>query len=756
MSSERAMSPVPHPDLDGLSRDERLDHVCGPFEAACKAALQGDPWPRIEDSLAAAPEAERETVLRELILLDVHYRRRAGQHPACADYQDRFPELEAAWLASAVTPGEGHAQGSEIPGADMPTVAAGATAATDPVLSLPRAFGDYELLEEIARGGMGVVYKARQVGLNRIVALKMILAGQLASPIDVQRFRTEAEAAAELDHPNIVPIYEVGEKQAQHYFSMKLIGGDSLSKHLPRLAQQLRAAVQLLATVARSVQYAHQHGILHRDLKPANILLDARGQPHVTDFGLAKRMQAETGATQTGAIVGTPSYMAPEQATGKKGLTTAVDVYALGAILYEVLTGRPPFRADTPLDTVLQVLEKEPEPPRKLNPRLDRGLEAVCLKCLAKDPHQRYASAAELADDLERWQRGEPTRARPPSAWQAVRFWLRQNLHAALWVLAVGLLLGMIVGSDSYVFSMQPLLARSIDSSYGRLPSTPRPWLATLPRVEGPLAYALRSLTILATLTAGLAVVLVARPRTPGADLSHGLAAGLVAAYVSSLLGGVCAYAGAGVDLTIHGYYGVNENSVAFEHGQLHPQERLDFPFSLPGLGELHREVFEPGWLKERYPDLRGLPEHEQRSILYNKMACDAVLSVQAGLLGALPLYFTMLLVLPAVEALAAGSLWRRWQRPWPVVVAYAERVIPLAMSLYLAVLIIWLTILSRDLVTVDWFWNTQRWLWSREAVLALLVLAQVATWRDWRWPLRLFLHAAWVALLVAITVMAI
>jgi hypothetical protein len=187
----------------------------------------------------------------------------------------------------------------------------------------------------------------------------------------------------------------------------------------------------------------------------------------------------------------------------------------------------------------------------------------------------------------------------------------------------------------------------------------------------------------------------------------------------------------------------------------LHPQQRLVFPLILPGFGEVHREVFEPGWVEERYPDLRGLPEQEQRSILYDKMACDAVLSVQAGLLWAWPLYFTMLLVLPTVEALAAGSLWRRWQRPWPVALAYAERVIPLVMSLYCTVLIIWMTALSRDLVTVDWLWNTQRFLWSREAALATLVVAQVATWRGWRWPVRLFLHAAWIALFVFLSVSA-
>jgi WD40 repeat protein/tRNA A-37 threonylcarbamoyl transferase component Bud32 len=366
---------------------------------------------------------------------------RAGQAPDRQELLSRHPDLAgelAAFFAD-------HDQVRHL--AEVPTLPPTEPPAPDVPGGTVRYFGDYELLEKIAEGGMGVVWRARQVSLNRPVALKMIRAGELATAEEVQRFRFEAQAAGNLKHPNIVAIHEVGEHQGQQYFSMDLIEGGSLADAVGRLQESAQMA-RLMAVVARAVHYAHQRGILHRDLKPANILLSRSTggppvagelqagrlcyEPHVTDFGLAKKVasEAESGQAASG-IVGTPSYMAPEQAAGRPGLTTAADVYSLGAVLYELLTGRPPFRAGTMFDTLVQVMEQEPERPRRLNPRVVPDLETICLKCLQKDPQRRYESAAALADDLERWLAGEPIQARPSGTRERVIKWAKRRPAAA-------------------------------------------------------------------------------------------------------------------------------------------------------------------------------------------------------------------------------------------------------------------------------------------------------------------------------------
>jgi|GEM_PF-6934824 len=285
-------------------------------------------------------------------------------------------------------------------------------------------FGDYELLSEIARGGMGVVYKARQVNLNRLVALKMILAGQLASDEDVKRFYTEAEAAAALEHPGIVPIFEIGQHNDQHFFSMGFVDGGSLADKIKDGPLPSKEAASYTKKVAEAIAYAHSKGVIHRDLKPANILLDRNDEPKVTDFGLARRAESNSDLTRTGAVMGTPSYMPPEQAAGKTSQVGPLsDVYSLGAILYCLLTGRPPFQADSPLGTLMQVLEQEPVAPRFLNRSIPLDAEAICLKCLKKNPAHRYSTAEALARDLENLLHGYPVDARSHTKLWRVSTW---------------------------------------------------------------------------------------------------------------------------------------------------------------------------------------------------------------------------------------------------------------------------------------------------------------------------------------------
>jgi tetratricopeptide (TPR) repeat protein len=314
--------------------------------------------------------------------------------------------------------------------------------------SIGRRLGDYELIEILGRGGMGIVFKARQVSLNRFVALKVIKDAQFASEHELRRFQNEVEAVAQLDHPHIVPIYDVGEFQGRRYFSMKLIAGSSLDKRLADFVADPRAAARLLAMVAKAVHHAHERGILHRDLKPANILLDERGQPYVSDFGLAKRLTTDSELTHSGTLMGTPLYMSPEQAQGPKApSTTATDVYGLGSILYALLAGRPPFVTGNLIEALDLVRQRAPEPPSRHNRGVARDLEVICLKCLEKEPSRRYTSAAAVAEDLARWLDGVPIAARPASPAVRMKLWCSRNpLAAALMGLLALALIGGFAG----------------------------------------------------------------------------------------------------------------------------------------------------------------------------------------------------------------------------------------------------------------------------------------------------------------------
>jgi WD40 repeat protein/predicted Ser/Thr protein kinase len=339
--------------------------------------------------------------------------------------------------------------------------AAAESGAIEPAAPAPRHFGEYEVLEEIARGGMGVVYRARDAALERTVALKLLLAGEWASAEFVERFHNEARAAAALDHPNIVPVHEFGERDGQWFLAMRYVEGPTLAQRLRETKCTQREAAALVEKLARAVHYAHQRGVLHRDLKPGNVLLDPAGEPHLTDFGLARLVEQESTLTHTLAVLGTPAYLAPEQAAGQAAaVTTAADVYGLGAILYELLTGRPPFAGGTSLETVRLVLDTEPARPSAIHPAVDRDLETICLRCLEKLPARRYGSAEALAEDLARWSSGRPIHARPVGAFERARKWARRHpARAALFLVIV--FAAMAIGLVSGIMNMRLSKARN-------------------------------------------------------------------------------------------------------------------------------------------------------------------------------------------------------------------------------------------------------------------------------------------------------
>jgi serine/threonine-protein kinase len=400
----------PEPTLS-IDRARFINDACDRFEAAWRSGCR----PSIESFLDEAQGVERRVLLHELIALEVELRRKHGEEPAEAEYLPRFPDVAA--LVSELF-----------------------------CASKPRTIAGYELLGELGRGGMGVIYRARQQGLNRLVALKVMRVGRLATDDEARRFRIEAEAVAGLRHANIVRIFDVGCSQGEHFFSMEMIEGGTLSRVIPLLREKPRVAADLLLRIARAVDHAHRLGFVHRDLKPGNILLDGDAEtpiehrtPYITDFGLVKCIGpgSDQGLTRPEAIVGTLEYMAPEQARAGP-IDARTDVYGLGAVLYAMLTGRPPHRADSPMETLVQIGEREPDPPRRLNPGIPRALEAICLRCLEIDPQRRYPSAEAVADDLERFLRGEPTSGGQIGPLGRLRRWARREPELVFRLVAIG------------------------------------------------------------------------------------------------------------------------------------------------------------------------------------------------------------------------------------------------------------------------------------------------------------------------------
>jgi hypothetical protein len=414
-----------------LAEARRLDALCARFEAQWRAGQA----PRIEAFLQefSGSGAEQGRLLHELLALEVELKESAREPVSIGMYQQRFAGhgdvVEQVFGDRSSLPGERPATGR-------------LEHAFETGLDVPRRFGDYELLGELARGGMGVVYRARQISLNRVVALKMILSGQFASESEIRRFRAEALAAAHLDHPNIVPIFEVGRHQGHAFFSMKLIGGGNLAHRLGRYRDDHEETARLMATIASAIHHAHRKGLIHRDLKPSNILIDELGQPLIADFGLVKRASDASSLTASGALLGTPAYMAPEQISGDE-TTPATDIYSLGAVFYQILTGRPPFRGSGVAETLEQVLESDPVPPRQFRSSIPRELEFICLRCLEKDPRKRYPTAAALAADLKRYLDGDELHAGPTSLATRLRRWARRESEVACRLVGQGLILAL-------------------------------------------------------------------------------------------------------------------------------------------------------------------------------------------------------------------------------------------------------------------------------------------------------------------------
>jgi tetratricopeptide (TPR) repeat protein len=425
-----------------LEQFRAIDEACDRFEADWRS---GD-RPDLSTFLDREAETPRDRLFEELLALELALRVEEGEQPDPCEYLLRFPEFLTA-IERVFAPVVSDQTTRNLPPEQLGTVAEPFESSEEFEAAVAEAFaGDgYEILGVLGRGGMGVVYEARQADLGRVVALKVLRGSGFASETMQRRFRKEAEAVARLDHPHIVPIYGVGKVGGLDYFSMKRVQGVGLDAVLARYSGDPRASSRLAATAAEAIHHAHQRGILHRDLKPANILVDDQGEPHITDFGLARDIEFSAGLTRTGLLVGTPAYMAPEQAeVTKGGVTTATDVYGLGAVLYALLTGRSPHFGDSLFETLEKVRRGPPEPPSRLDPRVPRDLDVICLKCLETDPRRRYESAQALADDLRRWLRGEPIAARPVGRGVRLALWCRRNPLPT--VLAAALAMAALAG----------------------------------------------------------------------------------------------------------------------------------------------------------------------------------------------------------------------------------------------------------------------------------------------------------------------
>lgn len=610
--------------------DIRIDTQADAFETAWKSGTSPD----LSEFVAGLPERDRPQVVEELVQLDRYYR---GEHD-CSLTQDEYEQLlpgDLEAIAAAFAGADsGNKPGDSLASRVEATILENSKTPPDaPPLSSDesktriRYFGDYELVDEIARGGMGVVYRARQISLDRTVALKMILGADFASDEAKQRFQMEAESAGRLDHPHIVPIYDIGEHERLPYFSMKFVDGATLSSIADKLHQDHERAIELVTKIADAVHHAHQRGIVHRDLKPGNVLLDAAGEPLLTDFGLARR-SSESELTRTGTILGTPEYMPPEQARGEAA-TTASDIYSLGAILYRLLTGRTPHTGDSAMAIMQSIGSGNITKPRTLNLNIHRDLEAIVLKCLATDPNERYASAADLAQDLRAFRDGRALIARPAGPVELIRIWMRQQFGNVRWVPAIALVVGGVSGvltwwvGTTVNMEIDPALVEQIRPG-DRAPL----WWLDLP--IPPVVALMTVLSLIVTL--GMMVKLIIQPKTRMADAIAGFGVGLLAGIVWYIAGG-------GALLVAYATQTEDMNLLSLANQSTDYAEQLT---------------------SRRYPELFGMPRSHQVRVLETRiMSHNRTVPLLVGWIGA-PLAALAFAVAGMLQTIVFGDIIRR------------------------------------------------------------------------------------------------
>jgi tRNA A-37 threonylcarbamoyl transferase component Bud32 len=570
-----------------------------------------------------------------------------------------------------------------------------------------KTFGDYELLEEIARGGMGVVYRARHRKLNRIVALKMILSGEFASSEAISRFYVEAEAAASLDHPGITPVYEIGEIDNQPFFAMKLITGGSVQSSIAKYEKDTRCAVSLLTKVSRAVHHAHQRGILHRDLKPSNILLDETGDPLITDFGLAKITHRDSENTKTGAMMGTPAYTAPEQVAGNKNITIATDIYSIGAILYRLLTGRQTYEAENALDIMIKSMSEDPVAPRQIKPDVPIDLDLICMKCLERDPNRRYSSAESVAEDLERWSRGEPVSVRAASLGSLAGVWVKRNLQMAGGAAIVGTICGLLLALLFLGYYSRPFhLANLFHEEY--FPSVRKPLLAFHSYI--PTIFLLPLCLVgwpLVVSMCGFLSVFMTRPPNRNAAASVGLIAGMFCAGFSQLTGVI-----GPIQAAIS-----SRTSIAM---RLVEQASRDDP---------DLDQFSQQAILHFYPDLATQSESERGQLLLKKIDQDLLTGIPIGLWAGTLLFLAMM---PAV-VLGATYAWKLMDQERSftrIVIRYIDMTFSLALFILFLILYVFARLVGAQLYVPS--------AWLVCLTLFVMFAGICFAGRSWSWPWRI------------------